>query len=68
MGIALSLRQVNDYYEHFFCKAPPIGSSYCWRMSTLVKEIGVKKLEERRIQEYEQKYFQQVIPITTSES
>lgn len=67
MGIALSLREVNDYYEYFFCKPPPVTMPFEERMKALITDVGIKKLEERRMKEYGQKYFQQVIPITTPE-
>lgn len=67
MGIALSLKEINDYYEHFFSTKPTDEISFEDKMKMLIKEVGIEKLEERRFKDG-QRNFQQVIPITTPES
>lgn len=68
MGIALSLKQINDYYEYFFDE-PHVAMeskelSFEFKLRRLVKEVGIKKLNERRFRNG-QRNFQQVVPITT---
>lgn len=66
MGIVLSLHEVNNLYEYYYSKKPPLDLSFTERLKSLVVDIGYKDLESKRKELSDgQEYFHKVIPITT---
>jgi len=44
LGISLSLKQVKDAYEHFFCKPMPKHMPYEYAAQAVVVEVGINVL------------------------